>query len=571
MGEGLINERFAVFRERADLVLAELSPLVQAFHPAQREVVDGLSRQVRAPFSFVVMGKVKAGKSRFVNALLQSRVCRVDAAPCTDTIQIIEYGPDKQEHRLDAVTRRIALPVDILKTIAVVDTPGTDTVVEAHQRVTERFIPQSDVVFFVFLAKNPYSSSDWELIRAIRKEWRRNIVFVLQQSDVVSREDLATHVQYIENLAFQEGISPCLVFPVSAKREEEGAPDSGFEEIRRYIAASVTGGRHYADKLKNVLQAARAVLDETASILAREKNKLLENERFRESVQAKIASARERSRHEGRVLAERLGGRYRQIGEDVKREFRDGLTVGTVLRRSFAGIFRRQESLDAWQAALRERFDRKIREDMQSTAEEGGRYLYEGMKWFLQNLREEFRRWRSLPDAGGGQGPEVEEAVGEAVSRIEKRLDQMLSESRLEAAPLRSLEGMVNSIQTSGLLGSLGAALMFLTNVHWIDITGGALTAIGALLATFTLLVNRRMVVARFGKAIDDGRAQYEPDVQEKIAYVVDSTYDHIGRLFAPLFLLFDQRRQRVAPAAEALASLAEKIDRLFNDIDRLG
>ena len=30
-----------------------------------------------------------------------------------------------------------------------------------------------------------------------------------------------------------------------------------------------------------------------------------------------------------RVLAERLGGRYRQIGEDVKREVREGLTVGT--------------------------------------------------------------------------------------------------------------------------------------------------------------------------------------------------------------------------------------------------
>ncbi|MBK7009342.1 MAG: dynamin family protein [Saprospiraceae bacterium] len=37
-------------------------------------------------------------------------------------------------------------------------TPGTNTIVAHHQEITEKFIPYSDLIVFVFEAKNPIAN-----------------------------------------------------------------------------------------------------------------------------------------------------------------------------------------------------------------------------------------------------------------------------------------------------------------------------------------------------------------------------------------------------------------------------
>ncbi|MEZ4986392.1 MAG: dynamin family protein [Saprospiraceae bacterium] len=68
----------------------------------------------------------------------------------------------------------------ILRDIAIVDTPGT-TIVEHHQEITERFVPASDLIVFVFEAKNPYRQSARTFFDFIQDEWRKKVIFVLQQ------------------------------------------------------------------------------------------------------------------------------------------------------------------------------------------------------------------------------------------------------------------------------------------------------------------------------------------------------------------------------------------------------
>lgn len=100
---------------------------------------------INEPFLFVVVGEVKAGKSSFVNALLQADICKTAADPCTDVIQQIVYSEDEFEQPRGQYLRKIGLPNEILKTLSVVDTPGTNTIVENHQEITKDFIPNSDL------------------------------------------------------------------------------------------------------------------------------------------------------------------------------------------------------------------------------------------------------------------------------------------------------------------------------------------------------------------------------------------------------------------------------------------
>lgn len=59
------------------------------------DTVKELANRVETPFTFVIVGEVKAGKSSFINALLQTdkEICKVAPSPMTDTIQQILYGP----------------------------------------------------------------------------------------------------------------------------------------------------------------------------------------------------------------------------------------------------------------------------------------------------------------------------------------------------------------------------------------------------------------------------------------------------------------------------------------------
>ena len=91
------------------------------------ETTDDLRLHIKDPYLFVIVGEVKAGKSSFINALLSTgrEICKVAPSPMTDTIQEITYGDEESAVIVNQYLKKIYQPVDILKEISIVDTPGT--------------------------------------------------------------------------------------------------------------------------------------------------------------------------------------------------------------------------------------------------------------------------------------------------------------------------------------------------------------------------------------------------------------------------------------------------------------
>ena len=63
------------------------------------ETAEDVLTHISDPYLFVIVGEVKAGKSSFINALLQSgkEICKVAPSPMTDTIQQVTYGEEESE------------------------------------------------------------------------------------------------------------------------------------------------------------------------------------------------------------------------------------------------------------------------------------------------------------------------------------------------------------------------------------------------------------------------------------------------------------------------------------------
>jgi tRNA U34 5-carboxymethylaminomethyl modifying GTPase MnmE/TrmE len=297
----ILNQRTQALRTQVEEAVKDLHQLSQEIgHKELAATVGELRNRMGEPFMFVIVGEVKAGKSSFINALLNTGrdICAVAPHPMTDTIQQIMYGDEENITVVNPYLKQIRLPVDILRDIAIVDTPGTNSIVAQHQEVTERFVPASDLVIFVFEAKNPYRQSAWDFFDFIHRDWHKKIVFVLQQKDLASPDELATNERGLFDYAQKKGLQEPRIFATSAKAELEGRYDaSNFSAVRDYIRTHVTGGRGAALKLRNNLQTAFNILDRIRQDLDTRAEQFRVDSAFRQDVQQTLDHQENKSVH----------------------------------------------------------------------------------------------------------------------------------------------------------------------------------------------------------------------------------------------------------------------------------
>jgi small GTP-binding protein len=184
-------------------------------------------RQLDELFLLVVVGEFNAGKSAFINALVGESVLDEGVTPTTSQIHHIRYGPKSSAEVLTSGVRIVTAPVDFLKDLHIVDTPGTNAIIREHERLTTDFVPRADFVLFVTSAERPFTETERAFIEVIR-DWGKKIVLVVNKIDILERpEDLDEVLAYVAAAAEAVlGMRPP-IFPVSARlagRAKHGQP-----------------------------------------------------------------------------------------------------------------------------------------------------------------------------------------------------------------------------------------------------------------------------------------------------------------------------------------------------------
>ena len=219
----MIGERYLEQRSALTAVLGSLIALAQQTHapPEIPQHLRDLLSSLSDPLTLVVVGEVKAGKSSLLNALFGHEFCKADVLPATDKVYVFKYGAPPRDIPVSEHLTERYMPVKFLRDFQVVDTPGTNTIVAHHQAITENFIPVADLILFVFSITNPWAASAWDMLRLIGQQWRKNLVFILQQADLRDPAEVATIIRYLEQTTLQILGSRHPVFAVSAKKARE--------------------------------------------------------------------------------------------------------------------------------------------------------------------------------------------------------------------------------------------------------------------------------------------------------------------------------------------------------------
>ncbi|SFG73792.1 dynamin family protein [Sporolactobacillus nakayamae] len=138
-----------------------------------QELADWQNGQTERPLNVMIMGEAKSGKSTFVNSIFGEQLVASDILPKTSIVTMFKYGAQKKmviyflDGRIvtyennqfadlsnESIDKEIDWvemywPLDFLKEITIIDSPGLNSQYAYHTKNTERFFNRVDVVMWV--------------------------------------------------------------------------------------------------------------------------------------------------------------------------------------------------------------------------------------------------------------------------------------------------------------------------------------------------------------------------------------------------------------------------------------
>jgi hypothetical protein len=207
----------------ADDVLAVARDLVAAApNQAVREQAQAVADRLSGPLRVAIAGRVKAGKSTLLNALVGERLAPTDAGECTRIVSVYRRGPGYEvvarmrdgraeplaftraggslDVRLGALdekdvsTIEVSWPTSSLETVTLIDTPGLASINDENSRRTRDFLEAdaerpSDADAVVYLIRHAHRADvqflDAFMDRSVTAASPVNAVAVLSRADEI--------------------------------------------------------------------------------------------------------------------------------------------------------------------------------------------------------------------------------------------------------------------------------------------------------------------------------------------------------------------------------------------------
>lgn len=227
-----LDGTLAALRESEIRLLTDIgSTLAEMGDTAQedrRRLLD-VAQDLRDMFFLVVIiGEFNAGKSTFINSLLGDNLLPMGITPTTEVIELIRYGEraDRTPVVREDGIREWTHPNTGAPGVALVDTPGTGSIFQKHERTAKSFLHRSDLVVFVVSAKRAFAETE-RLYLELAKNYGKKIILVVNQIDLLQPREQTEVRRFIERQVEELLDIRPLMFMVSAKEALAAARGGG--------------------------------------------------------------------------------------------------------------------------------------------------------------------------------------------------------------------------------------------------------------------------------------------------------------------------------------------------------
>jgi small GTP-binding protein len=521
-------------------------------------------RQLDELFLVVIVGEFNAGKSAFINALLGRPVLAEGVTPTTAQIQVLRYGAAVSDAVDSSGLRVLTAPVELLRDLQIVDTPGTNAIVREHERLTAEFVPRADLVLFLTSADRPFTETERVFMETIR-DWGKKIVVVVNKIDIFSTpNELEQVLAFVQSAARQLlGREPD-VLPVSARlaqRAKQGDPaqwaSSRFEAVEQYLSATLDAPNRFRLKLANPLGVGIALAQRHSTIAAERLTLIAEDLDVIADIERQLAVYRtdlDRG-FELRMAAvekeldamEARGGRF----------FEDTLRIGRVV-----DLLNR--------ARVQKEFEDKVVADAPIQIE---RRVSELIDWLVDH---DFRQWQAVtgklserhrhhgervlgaPDVGTfhNDRSRLIDSVGREAQRVVDTYDRR---REAEAIADQARVSVATAAAAGGAALGLGTIVTIAASTVAADVTGILLASLILGVGFLIIPARRRQAKATLEEKVAALRARLRSALEVEFNRAREQSRLRLADAVAPYSRFVRAEEQRWRAAHDALRTLSER------------
>jgi len=547
---------------REQRLLVELRETLEREQGEERRRVDELLATLEDLFTIVVVGEFNAGKSSLINTLFGAKLRVEGPVPVDDVISILRHGEEATKRKISDFVVEQTYPIEFLRNITLVDTPGTNSIVQRHQEITEDFIPRADLVLFVTSIDRPLAESERKFLEYIR-EWGKKVVFVLNKIDTKSDDEIAEVLEYLKtNVRAIFGFDP-VIYPVSSKTR------SRFDALEDYIFRVLSEKERVRIKLEAPL--------ETLLSLTRRQFRMIESRRELLASDKKridaILDQLERARAD-------LSSNFRQFVLRIDNLMMDLERRGLDFLDRYVRIQHVMMLRDALR--FREEFERQVFQNFKGSVDTT---IQESVDWLV---RENMKLWGGTVDAfhrRADADAKTDEIVGrvgrefaynreEVYSRIRTEAQERLGEYDVNVESRRIIDNAMRGVLHSfGLgVGAFGLGYLLTTAVSStaIDVTG--LTAATMLLVTSFLILpyKRSKAKTEFQHRIEELRTHLRDSLDRESANEIDRMLRGITSAFEPYLRFYAAESEKVERFASKLTGIEGEAREIAAEVERL-
>ena len=533
-------------------------------------------------FLLVIVGEFNAGKSAVINALLHADVMEEGVIPTTSKVTVLRYGEQEQGVSKERAQLEVLYPAEFLRDISIVDTPGTNAVLREHERLTEDFVPRSDLILFVTSADRPFTESERAFMERIRA-WGKKVVIVLNKVDLLpTAEALDAIMSFVRDsckrlLGFQPEI-----FPISALQAQQSFSAIGhdaidlwdgsrFAALENYLFSTLDEKERVRLKLLSPLGVMQRLLDEGRSAVEQRATLLAEDARTVENIEQQLqlyqADMEENFTH-------RLGEIENIVLE--MRERGDRFFDETI---RFGRIFDLIQS-----QRIRAAFDSTVIGDsgqhIDETVQELIDWLVEHEHRLWQDIMEYLERRRQVSarrdeEMVGSVSRQFDynrrtllQSVARAASNVVKTYDE-----KAEAATLsQELRSAVTLAATASIGGvGLGAAIVALVGTLAADVTGILAGSVLLALGLYVIPAQRSRAKRGFNEKMNELRTRLHDAMNDQFNKEINHSLERVRDALAPYTRFVRAEQQKADETQARVDHLNAEIIDMQREIEKIG
>ncbi|HYI08440.1 MAG TPA: dynamin family protein [Thermoanaerobaculia bacterium] len=559
----VVDPEIQALLRREQRLLVELRETLEREQAEDRRRVDELLATLEDLFTLVIVGEFNAGKSSLINALFGAKLRTEGPIPVDDVISILRYAEEPSQRKVSDYVIEQFYPVEFLRNITLVDTPGTNSIVQRHQEITEDYIPRADLILFVTSIDRPLSESERSFLEYIR-EWGKKVVFVLNKIDTKSESEIAQVLAYLAtNVRAIFGFDP-VVYPVAAKLALEsklgGATPrdwtrSRFEALEDYIFQVLSEKERIRIKLSSPLETIQSLSKKQFRMIESRREVLAADKTRIDSITDQL----ERARGD-------LESNFRQFVVRIDNLLMDLERRGLDFLDRYVRIQHVMMLRDA--SRFREEFERQVFQGWKTNIDTT---IQEAVDWLV---KENMKLWSGTVDAfhrraeSDAKNEEIIGRVGrefaynreEVYSRMRNNAEQRLSSYDVNVESRRIIDNAMRAVLHSfGLgAGALGLGYLLTTAVSStaVDVTG--LTAATMLLVTSFLILPYKRTKAKeeFRRRIEELRGQLKEAMARESTTEIDRMLRGITSAFEPYQRFYTAESEKIERFAEKLTRI---------------